>query len=118
MWLYVIEFIVVFLLVYLYYILILKKKMKKTDNKILPIEINLFVNMINPNMNKITYKKLIGNLAIINALDIAIVVLTTEITDKLILKVVIALSLSILLILGSYKLLGLYYKKKGMIKDV
>lgn len=115
---YLIEFFVAFLLIFLYYRVFIIKKSGKIDKKKLPPELSLFIKMNKINMKKITYKKLLQVLSVFNALAVSLTLLTTEVTDKIILKLLIAIPVGTLFLYLFYKLLGFYYKKKGMVLDV
>lgn len=115
---YLIEFIIAFLLIFLYYKIFIIKKDGKLDKKKLPPELSLFIKMNKINMKKTTYKKLLQVLSVFNALAVALTLLITEITDKIILKLLIAIPVGTLFLYLFYKLLGIYYKKKGMVLDV
>ncbi len=115
---YLLEFTIAFLLIFLYYRIFTIKKEGKIDKKKLPPEFNLFIKMNRINVKKINYNKLSKTLAIVNALAVAFTLLTTEVTNKILVKLVMAIPVGGIFMYMFYKLLGLYYKKKGMTKDV
>lgn len=115
---YILEFICAFVIVYLLYKIFIIKKKKKEKDKKLTVEFNLFVKMNNIDTKKINYEKTMNYLAIINAFDIAVILLLTEITDNIIFKLLVGFVAIFALMLLSYKLFGLIYIKKGMTKDV
>lgn len=115
------QFVVAFLLVYaFYYFTSLRKlkKKKKVGLKDLTIEARLFNNMYKVNTKKLSYYKLTRNISIISAFDIALILLATEVTDSVLLKVVIAFVLIIVVIYLSNKIYGFYLTKRGLIEDV
>ena len=124
--LYLIEFITAFLLVYLYHKLIIirkykkyaKKSLKNMDKYKIPSELLLFIKMINIDEKKVDKIKLLNILAIVNSLDIAIILLLTELVNNIVLKLLIAIAAVFVIVIFSYKLLGFYYKKKGLVKNV
>ena len=66
----------------------------------------------------IDYKKLLLVISIVSSFDIALLVSLVSMIHSYILEIVIALFLIIPLILISYHIIGIYYVKKGLIKDV
>lgn len=52
--------------------------------------------------------------AVVNAIDIGLVLVATNIVNNIILKFLLAIPLIFLLLFGSYKLVGSILKKKGM----
>ena len=116
-WFYIIEFSVAFLIVFLFYTLIVFNKKKELKKGKLPTELNLFVKVANPDMKKITYKKLKTSVSLVTSLDVAIILLLTEVTSNIILKALIGFISCIILIFLSYRLLGTYYRKKGVLKN-
>ena len=116
-WFYIIEFSVAFLVVFLFYTLIVFNKKKELKKGKLPTELNLFVKVANPDMKKITYKKLKTAVSLVTSLDVAIILLLTEVTSNIILKALIGLISCIIIIFLSYRLLGFYYRKKGVLKN-
>lgn len=135
-----IEFAVAFVLVYIMYRLFViknpkkakknnkketKKSVKKTTktiNKTLdkktPAELELFIKLNNIDEKKIDKNKVMHRLALLNAFDVALILLLTEITKSILLKALIALATIFVVLVATYKLYGLSFKKKGMTKDV
>ncbi len=116
--LYLLEFIVSFFLIFLYYRIFIVKKDEKVIKKKLPPELSLFIKLNKIDIKKISYKSILKKLSIVNGLVIAFTLLIVEITDKLMLKLLLAIPVCTVLMYVFYKLLGLYYKKKGMIRNV
>ena len=114
---YVLEFIIAFLLVMLYYYVFEFRKIKKPAKKGDPVELKLFLNMYNIDLKKVSRFSIMKKLSCMIAFDISVMLLITEVTSSFILKFVIAVPSVLFLLIGSYKLLGYYYKKKGLIKN-
>ncbi len=117
----ILKFVGAFALIYLfYYFTTLKqlKKKKKPTKTDLNIEGRLFVNIYQVDFNKISFYKLSRDLSIINAINVGVILLITEITDVFFVKILLAFVLIFLVMFCSYKLYGIYLKKKGMIKNV
>ncbi len=109
------EFLCSFTLIFVFYRYVVIKK-EKFDKKKLPVELNLFIKLYSPNVRKISYEKLMSHLSIIIAFDISIILLITEVTDKLILKLVLGFVLILFFLKISFDLYAKYLNKRGMIK--
>ena len=114
---YVCLFIITFILVIFYYYLIELRKVKKITKRGLPIELKLFLNMYNVDTKKEPYNSIMKKLIVIIAFDTGIMLLITELFSAIIVKLAVAIPCVLFLIIISYKLLGFYYKKKGLIKN-
>ena len=109
-------FIITFILVIFYYYLIELRKVKKINKRGLPIELKLFLNMYNVDTKKEPYNSIMKKLIVIIACDTGIMLLITELFSSIIVKIAVAIPCVLFLVIISYKLLGFYYKKKGLIK--
>jgi len=114
---YLMEFLIVVVLVVVFYNVVEIRKVKKFNKKNLPIELKLFLNMYNVDLKKTSYLEIMKKIVFIIAIDAGLVVLFTEKVDFILLKIIIAIPCVLILLIFSYKLLGYYYKKKGMIKN-
>ena len=131
-----IEFVGAFLLIYLLYrLFIIKNKkdktkketkksskkvakiIKKTTDKKTPVELDLFIRLNNIDEKTIDKKKVMNRLALLNAFDIALILVLTEVTEVIALKAVIALVAIFVVLLATYKLYGLKFKKKEVAKE-
>ncbi len=113
---YLLEFIIAFILVYLYYrIFVLRKKNKFTK---VPMELQLFVNLNNLDIKKLNKRKVMQRLSLLDAFLVAVILLCTEITDLFLLKLLLAFVLIFVLMIAAYKILGSYYQRKGFVKNV
>lgn len=109
-------FIITFILVIFYYYLIELRKVKKITKRGLPIELKLFLNMYSVDTKKEPYNSIMKKLIVIIACDTGIMLLITELFSSIIVKIAVAIPCVLFLVIISYKLLGFYYKKKGLIK--
>lgn len=109
-------FIITFILVMFYYYLIELRKVKKITKRGLPVELKLFLNMYNVDTKKEPYNSIMKKLIVIIACDTGIVLLITEFFSSIVVKLVVAIFCVLFLVIVSYRLLGFYYKKKGLIK--
>lgn len=114
---------VLFLLTYLFVFIIyeifivrraIKNEKKKKDNK-QPMEIKFLINKYKFDLKKINYHKLLHLMALVSSFDISFIVSLSLLTDNFILQMIIILVLVVPVILLSYHLVYLIYKKKGLI---
>lgn len=111
-------FLMTFLFVFLIYqIFIIRKYKKGKAKKQLP-EINYLLYKYHINLKKINYKRLLNIVAFTSSLDIALLVTITFLLDSLFIELLVVLVLAIPTIIVSYGIIGKYYKKKGLVKNV
>ncbi len=114
---FVILFIFVFIITFLVYeFLILRKykdnkKNKKLKNKY-PMEVLLLINLYKLDISKLNYKKLLHFISLVSSIDISLIITIAGIFDMGLIQIIIALIIVIPVILGSYYMIYLYYKKK------
>ena len=65
-------------------------------------------------MKKITYKKLMRIVAWMNAIDVGIILLITNVVNGILLKFLVAIPAVFIIIFLSYRFVGFILKKKGM----
>ncbi|MDO5393942.1 MAG: hypothetical protein Q4F33_04995 [Mycoplasmatota bacterium] len=119
--------IVLFLLTYLFVFVIYelfivrralkneKKKGKKKDKETkLPMEIKFLVNKYKLDLKKVDYHRLLHVMAVVSSFDISFIVSLSLLTDSFILQMLIILVLVVPVILISYHIVYLVYKKKGL----
>lgn len=106
-----------FVLIELYYSLfVIRKKMVYDPNKA-SVEIKFLVNKFRLDMKKVNYYNLMKSIALINALDIALVLFWVSFIDKLNIECLVAFVLLVPVILISYTIFGNYLVKKGLMID-
>ena len=110
----VIEFVVAVVLVLLYYKIVELKDTKKYSKNSMPVDLKLFIQMEHVDPKKISYEKLMKLVVWINAIDIGIIILLTNLVKGLLLKILIAMPLCVGIIYLSYSVAGYFLKKKGM----
>ena len=128
-------FIVTIILAYLvYYIFIIRKydahgkkivKEKKGNKKAVdvtryPAEVELFIYKYKVDIKKINFRAMLKLLGLVCSIDIALIVTILSFikTDNMIILLLIGFVIMIPIILISYTLLGRYFKKKGLTKNV
>ena len=106
-----------FLLIEIYYSLFVIRKNKKYDPNKATSEVKLLVQKYRVDMNKVHYPAFLKTIALINALDIAIVIYWVTFIPKLNVECFVAIVLIIPVILVSYAIFGNYLKKKGLVQN-
>ena len=113
-------FLMCFVLVLIIYEIFVVKKAKKnadSKDKKYPVEVKLLIDKYNLDMKKINYNQLLQIVAIVSSFDIALIVSAVMIFEGYILQLIGSIVIVIPVVLVSYHLVGLFYKKKGMIKN-
>lgn len=105
-----------FLVLLVYEIFIVRKSKKKKDKK--PIEVKYLITRYHLNMKKVDYLQLLQIVALVSSFDISFIVSVAMILDSYLWQIIVALVLVLPVILVSYHLVGVIYKKKGMTNDV
>ena len=118
----VILFLLTFLCVFIFYQIFVvskakrlkKKNSKKSDWEVM--EISYLEKRYHIDLDKISYPQLLQIVAITSSFDISLVISIVFLLPNFILEIVVGLISMVLLILISYHLVYLFYKRKGMIK--
>ncbi len=117
----VVLFLMTFLLLFLIYEILLirplKKKGYQKSNKKELMEVRYLISKYHLNMDKISYSQLLQLCAITSCLNISITVTVVSYVSSFLWEIVVGFVVIFLLIYGSYYLIYLFYKKKGMIRD-
>ena len=92
-----------------------KKKNIKTDKEV--FEVKYLVTKYKLDLEKISYNQLIQICALVSSLDISIAVSVMTLTKNFILEMLLGFGSIFILIIISYHMVYLFYKKKGMIKN-
>ncbi len=111
------QFLLAIILVVLYYKLVEMKRYKKITKKSMPVDLKVFIKIANVDEKKVNYEKLMNKLIWVNAIDIGLALLVTNLVNNILLKILVAIPTVLILIYISYKLLKFILKKKGMIKN-
>lgn len=113
------EFVIAYVLVFiLYYLLFVRKKTRYNKNRV-PVEFYYLVSLYRLDQKKINYKKFIYISALINTFIIAFTyIVVFKLLNKWIWQLLVSIVIIVLLIIICYGLLGRFYQRKGMRKDV
>jgi len=69
-------------------------------------------------LSLVNYRKMLLVVSLVSSFDIALLVSLVSMIDHYILEILVSFFIVIPLILCTYHLVGIYYVKKGLIKDV
>ena len=115
----VILFLLTYLFVFIIYEIFIVRRAIKNEKKIKenkqPMEIKFLVNKYKFNLKKVNYHKLLHVMAFVSSFDISFIVSLSLLTKSFILQMLIILVLVVPVILSSYHLVYLVYKKIGLI---
>lgn len=114
----IILFFMSFALVYLAYQLFIVRKAKKKNAKKKPIEVIYLVNKYRLDLDKINYKLLLQCISIVSSLDISLILSIVFLFDNYFYRIISIIVLVIPTILLSYHIVGTYYIRKGLTKNV
>lgn len=88
------------------------------DKKRVPVELLLLIKKYKLDIDKINYRSIMNKIALVSAFDIAfIAVFVMKFIENVYLSIIIGGVLFIPLILITYNFIGIYYVRKGMIKN-
>ena len=106
------------LFIYRVFVILPRNKKKKKNKKYKePIEVTYLVYKYKLDLKKVNYKQLMWIISIVSSFDIALVVSLIMLLKIFILKIILGFISIMVIIIGSYHLVYLYYKKKGMINN-
>ncbi len=110
---------VLVLIIYEIFVVSKTKRLRNTNSKKFkdPVEIKYLVNRYKLDMKRVDYNQLLQIIAIVSSFDIALVVTLINLTDIFVLEILIGVISVFLIILLSYHLVFIFYKKKGMIRN-
>ena len=95
-----------------------KKNKDKNVGRKMPAEVKYFVKKYNVDLDKINYRYFLQAIGLIVAIDVSIIASIVIFIEKIWLQMIVIIVLVIILVLVSFGLLGRYFKKKGLTKDV
>lgn len=112
---FVINFLIMFVLIYTFYYLFIVKKAIKNRKK-QPIEIKYLVNVYKLNLHKINYKDLLNLIAFTTTFVIAVVLILVDIKGNAIKELLLTIIIILPLMFITYHIIGKIYQKR-MIKN-
>ena len=115
--LFILTFIFVFIIYEIFIIAPQKKKKMLDKNTKEIVEIKYLFTRYNLDLKKIDYNQLLQICGIVSSLDIALVVGIVAHVHGLIIELLVGIFSALIIIILSYHLIYLFYKKKGMIKN-
>lgn len=107
-----IEFIVIFLIVYLGYYLFSYRKLKKYDRKKSPVNIKYLVLRYNLDIVRLGYKRVFKTLMLSDSFIVAFMFTITRVVDNVYVRLLVSFILIFPLFAGVYHLVAMYYKKE------
>ena len=113
----VLTFVFVLIIYEIFIITPIKKKKELNNSYREIIEIKYLVAKYNLDLKKVDYNQLLQICGIVSSFDIALVVSLVAYVNGLLLELLIGFSSATIIILLSYHIVYLFYKKKGMIKS-
>ena len=117
----IILFLFTYIFVFLVYLLFIVRRAKRKKNGKKkpkePLEVTYLVNRYGLDLKKVDYDKLLTVISLVSSFDIALIVSIILSIKIFILEIIVGFISMMGIILLSYHLVYLVYKKKGMIKD-
>ena len=117
----IILFLFTYIFVFLGYLLFIVRRAKRKKNGKKkpkePLEVTYLVNRYGLDLKKVDYDKLLTVISLVSSFDIALIVSIILSIKIFILEIIVGFVSMMGIILLSYHLVYLVYKKKGMIKD-
>ena len=108
-----IEFFIVFLVVYTASYFMTFKKLKKYDRKKLPTNVKYLVFKYNIDVVGLGYKKVYKNLMLCDSFIVALLFSITRFIDNIYIRMLVCFILIFPLFAGIYHLIAMYYKKES-----
>lgn len=94
-----------------------KKKKKNVDDGKIPVEVSYMILKYHIDLKKVSYLRFLHVLALVGSFDISLIVVIVSQITSVVLQLIVGFFLAIPIILISYRIVGTYYKKKGMITN-
>ncbi len=92
-------------------------KATKEDKKKMPNEVKFFVERYKIDLDKVNYRYFLQLIGLTVAFDLSIVIAVMDFISVLWIKCLVGFVLMIVIVLLSFRLLGNYFKKKGLVKN-
>ncbi len=108
----ILEFIIVFLMIYSGYYFLSYKKLKKYDRKKSPVNIRYLVLKYNLDIVKLGYKRVFKTLMLSDSFIVAFMFVITRSVDNVYVRLLISFVLIFPMFAGVYYLIAAYYRKE------
>jgi len=110
----IIEFILVYVIIYLIYLVLFYLKKRTLNPLKLSLEVSYLVNVHHIDISRINYKRYILMCSFLNSFIITFIyIVITKLIKGFIWQMIIGFVLLLLLLLISYEIIAIFYKKKG-----
>ena len=109
----ILEFIVIFLVLYLMHKIFFRKKLRKYDKKTLPVNVKYMVIKYNIDVQKIGYKKVLNELCMCDSFIVALSFSVTKILNNTYVRILVCFLLTLPMFFITYYLMSKYYKRKS-----
>ena len=93
------------------------KESKKANDIKMPAEVEYFVLKYKIDLKKVNYRRFLQLIGFVVAIDLSIVVTVYDLIDMLWIKLIVSFITMIVIVLCSFHILGIIFKKKGLVKD-
>lgn len=114
----IILFMMTFFFLFLIYQIFIVRKAKRRNSVKRPMEVRYLESCYKIDLKQVNYKRLLLVISLVSSFDIALIVSLVMMIHHYILEILVAFIVVIPLALLSYHFVGIYYVKKGLIKDV
>lgn len=92
-------------------------KVNKVDKRKMPNEVKFFVERYKIDLDKVNYRYFLQLIGLTVAFDLSIVVAVMDFISVLWIKCLVGFIVMLVVVLFSFRLLGNYFKKKGLVKN-
>ena len=111
---FIIEFVVAYILVFIFYYFAMIRQYKKLDKKKVPTEVNIILRYHDIKLDKINYKLMLIMLSCVTSFIIALILTVVyRFTNSNILIAVVTVLVSLPIALVAYDLIGKYFEKQS-----
>lgn len=109
-----IEFLVTFIVIYLFYYFFIIRKCKKNKN-IVPAEVNLILSIYKIDVKKINVYEMIKVVSLVTTMILALIItIISEFFDSTIILLFFGTVISVLIAIIIYRIIGRYYEKQSL----
>ena len=95
-----------------------EQRRRKNKKLKMPSEVEYFVTKYKVDLKKVNYRYFLQLMGLIVAFDLSIVLAIMDFIPVLWIKCVVGFIVMLIVVFVSFRLLGNYFKKKGLVKDV